>query len=127
MADRIQDQKNESREGLIRAIAGYDANAQLPLVTRTRRAIRIDNEIRREQSERERHHIGITLLAFGAILLALAPALWGSLDGFFGGEHFGDLPAQVTLIAIFLVLAVAGALMIVLRGRNAQDGYGRDH
>lgn len=126
MADRIQNE-NESREGLIRAIAGYDANAQVPLVTKTRRAIRIDNEFRREQGERERHHIGVTLLALGAILLALAPAIWGSVDGFFGGEHFGDVPVQVTLIAIFLVLAVVGALVIVLWGRNTQDGYRRDH
>ena len=119
--------KDESPEALLRAIAGHDANAQLPLVARTRRAIRVANETRREQGQRERHHMGITLFVFGAILLVLAPALWGSIDDFFGGEHFGDLPAQVTLLSIFLVLAVVGALAVMLRNRARQDEYGQDH
>jgi hypothetical protein len=123
MKDGIQNPKDPSAEALLRGMAGRDVNAQMPVVARTRRAIRIANETRREQGERERHHIGITLFAFGGILVLLAPALWGGLDDFFGGEHFGDLPAQVTLLSSFLVLAVVGALVVMWRSRASQDGY----
>ena len=127
MPERFQNRKDESPETLLRAIAGHDANAQLPLVARTRRAIRIANDTRREQGDRDRHHMGITLFALGAILLVLAPALWGSLDDLFAGEHFGDLPTQVTLLSVFLMLAVAGALIVVWRNRGSQDDYRQDH
>jgi len=119
--------KDETREALLRAVSGRDANAQLPLVARTRRAIRVANDTRREQGERGRHHIGITLFVFGAIFLVLAPAMWGSLEDLLGGEHFGDLPAQVTLLSTFLMLAVVGALGVIWRNRDKQDEYRQDH
>jgi protein-S-isoprenylcysteine O-methyltransferase Ste14 len=118
---------NDAREALLRAVSGRDANAQLPIVARTRRAIRVANQTRREKGERGRHHIGITLFVLGAIFVALAPAMWGSMDDFFGGEHFGDLPAQVMLISTFLMLAVVGALITVWRNRTNQDEYRQDH
>jgi hypothetical protein len=127
MPERVQNLEDSSAEALLRAVSGRDANAQLPVVARTRRAIRVANETRREQGERERHHIGITLFALGAILLVLAPVLWSSLDDFFGGEHFGDLPAQVALLSSFLVLAVVGALAVVWRKHGNQDEYRQDH
>ena len=119
--------KDETREALLRAVSGRDANAQLPLVARTRRAIRVANDTRREQGERGRHHIGVTLFVFGAIFLVLAPAIWGGLDDLLGGEHFGDLPAQVTLLSTFLMLAVVGALGVIWRSRDKQDEYRQDH
>jgi hypothetical protein len=128
MPDRPDTPKEEVPEALLRAVAGRDANAQLPMVTRTRRAIRIANESRREEGERGRHHIGVTLFAFGAIFLVLAPAMWGSLDDLFGGEHFGDLPTQIMLLCTFLMLAVVGALAVVLwRNQANQQDYRQDH
>ena len=119
--------KDETREALLRAVSGRDANAQLPLVARTRRAVRVANDTRREQGERGRHHIGITLFVLGAIFVVLAPAIWGSLDDLLGGEQFGDLPAQVTLLSTFLMLAIVGALGVVWRNRDKQDEYRQDH
>jgi hypothetical protein len=128
MPDRPHTSKDEGPEALLRAVAGRDANAQLPMVARTRRAIRIANESRREEGERGRHHIGVTLFAFGAIFLVLAPAMWGSLDDLFGGEHFGDLPTQVMLLCTFLMLAVVGALAVALwRNQANQPDYRQDH
>jgi hypothetical protein len=128
MPDRPHTPKEEAHEALLRAVAGRDANAQLPMVTRTRRAIRIANESRREEGERGRHHIGVTLFVFGAIFLVLAPAMWGSMDDLFGGEHFGDLPTQVMLLCTFLMLAVVGALAVALwRNQANQQGYRQDH
>jgi hypothetical protein len=127
MQEPHRSNNEENREALLRAIAGRDANAQLPIVARTRRAIRIANQTRREQGERERHHVGITLSVFGAIFVVLAPAMWGSLDDLFGGEHFGDLPTQVTLLSTFLMLAVVAALAVVWRSRANRDEYRQDH
>ena len=128
MPDRPHNRKDKVPEALLRAVAGRDANAQLPMVTRTRRAIRIANESRREEGERGRHHIGVTLFVFGAIFLVLAPAMWGSMDDLFGGEHFGDLPTQVMLLCTFLMLAVVGALAVALwRNQANQQDYRQDH
>jgi hypothetical protein len=115
------------RGDLLRAAAGLDAGAHQPLVSRTRRAVRVADETRRVQGERGRHQLGITLFVFGAILLLLAPAIWGALDDLMGGEHFADLPAQVGLFSSFLLLAVVGALVAVWRSRAKQDEYRRDH
>ena len=128
MPDRPHTPKDEGHEALLRAVAGRDANAQLPMVTRTRRAIRIANESRREEGARGRHQIGVTLFVFGAIFLVLAPAMWGSLDDLFGGEHFGDLPTQIMLLCTFLMLAVVGALAVALwRNQANQQDYRQDH
>lgn len=128
MQDPTRPRKDETPEALLRAFAGHDAGAQLPVVARTRRAIRVANETRREQGVRGRHHIGITLFALGAIFVVLAPAMWGSLDDFLGGEHFGDLPTQFTLLSTFLTLAVVGALVVLWRNHanQNQDGYRQD-
>jgi hypothetical protein len=116
----------DAERELLRAMAGFDAQAQQPLVTRTRRAVRVADEIRRVQGERGRRSVGITLFAFGAILILLAPAIWGGLDDLLGGEHFGDLPAQVALFSSFLLLAVVGALLAVWRARAKRDEYRQD-
>jgi hypothetical protein len=113
----------ETRDALLRAVAGYDANAQLPVVARTRRAIRVANESRLEQGERGRRQIGITLFVFGAIVVLLAPVMWGAVEDMVGGEHFADLPAQVMLLSAFLMLAVGGALAVAWLGRRGQDEY----
>jgi hypothetical protein len=123
MQDPTRAHKDETREALLRAISGHDANAQLPLVARTRRAVRVANENRREQGERGRHHLGITLFVLGAIFVLLAPVIWGSIEDLVGGEHFVDLPAQVMLLSTFLMLAVVGALAVAWRGRAGQDEY----
>jgi hypothetical protein len=113
----------ETRDALLRAIAGHDANAQLPVVARTRRAIRVANDSRLVRGERGRRQIGITLFVFGTIVVLLAPVIWGAVEDLVGGEHFADLPAQVMLLSAFLMLAVGGALAVAWLGRRGQDEY----
>jgi hypothetical protein len=131
MGDSIRDQRKNTAPDvpgdLLRAVAGLDVRAQQPLVSRTRRAVRVADESRRVQGERGRRQIGITLFVFGAILIVLAPAIWGGLDDLMGGEHFADLPAQVHLFSGFLMLAVVGALVAVWRSHQKPDGYRQDH
>lgn len=126
MLARPQDQ-NESADALLRAISGRDANAQLPLVARTRRAIRVANETRREQGKLGRRNLGIALFTLGALIVLVAPTLWNSIDDFAGGEHFGDLPLQIALISTLLMMSVVAALVLLWRGRSGQDGYHHRH
>src|SRR5258708_7176128 len=94
------DEKRSSlSQDLLGAVAGHDAGGQLPVVARTRGAIRVAEESRREQGERDRRTFGISLFAGGALFLLLAPALWDSVDDLIGGEHFTDLPTQVAMIS----------------------------
>jgi hypothetical protein len=123
MPDGSRTPRQEIPEALLRSLAGRDANAQLPLVARTRRAIRVANDARLEKGERGRRHIGITLFVFGALFVLLAPVIWGGVEDLVGGEHFADLPAQVMLLSTFLMLAVVGALAVAWRGRAGQDEY----
>jgi hypothetical protein len=127
MPDRTRTPKEEIHQALLRAIAGHDANAQLPVVARTRRAIRIADESRRAQDEYGRRSLGISLFAFGAFLVLLAPVLWTSVDDFIGGEHFGDLPTQVALISTLLMMSVVAALVAIWRTRSGKDGFRQDH
>lgn len=127
MPEKVPQRNSETPETLVRAIAGHDANAQLPLVARTRRAIRVADQARREQGKLGRRNIGIALLTLGALIVLVAPSLWNSIDDFTGGEHFGDMPLQVALISTLLMMSVVAALVILWRGRSGHDGYHHRH
>jgi hypothetical protein len=135
MQDRFQGSPfsgspDEIRRGmskdLLRAVSGHDAAAQLPVVARTRRAIRVADESRREQGQRDRRTFGISLFAGGALFVLLAPVLWDSLDDLIGGEHFTDLPTQVALISSLLMISVVAALAVFWRGRSGRDSFPQD-
>jgi hypothetical protein len=115
------------QQDLLRAVTGHDAGAQSPVVARTRRAIRVADETRREQGERERRTFGISLFAIGALFVLLAPALWDSMDDLISGEHFSDLPTQVALISSLLMISVVAALAVFWRSRSGRDGFRQDH
>src|ERR1700753_375922 len=119
--------RNELSKDLLRAVSGRDVNAQLPVVARTRRAIRVADENRREQSERERRTLGLSLFAGGAMFVLLAPVLWDSMDDLIGGEHFSDLPTQVALISTLLMISVVAALVVLWRSRSGPDEFRQDH
>jgi hypothetical protein len=129
MQDRFSTSRDATRndKDLLRAISGRDVNAQLPLVARTRQAIRVADENRREQSERERRTLGISLFAGGALFVLLAPVLWDSMDDLIGGEHFSDLPTQVALISTLLMMSVVAALVVLWRSRSSHDEFRQDH
>ena len=123
MPEHIQNHKDESAEALLRAVAGHDANAQLPLVARTRRAIRVADQARRERGKFGRRNIGIALFTLGALIVLVAPALWNSVDDLAGGEHFGDLPLQLALISTLLTMSVVAALVVLWRSHSGDNGY----
>lgn len=110
-------------EDLLAAVSGRDAGAQLPVVARTRRAIRIADQTRREQGRLSRRNLGIALFTLGALFLLVAPTLWNSVDDFAGGEHFGDLPLQLALISTLLMMSVVAALVCLWRGQSGHDSF----
>lgn len=131
MQDRSSGSRNEANsklsQDLLRAVTGHDASALLPVVARTRRAIRVADESRREQGERDRRTFGISLFAGGALFVLLAPVLWDSVDDLINGEHFGDLPTQVALLSSLLMMSIVAALAVLWRSRSGQDEFRQDH
>jgi hypothetical protein len=127
MHDPFRPRQDDTREALLRAVSGRDAGAQLPVVARTRRAIRVANENRQEDGKRGRRNFGISLFAGGALFVLIAPVLWDSLDDLIGGEHFADLPTQVALVSTLLMLSVVAALVLLWRSSSGQDGFRQDH
>lgn len=131
MQDRSSGSRDEANsklsQDLLRAVTGHDAGAPLPVVARTRRAIRVADESRREQGERDRRTFGISLFAVGALFVLLAPVLWDSVDDLINGEHFGDLPTQVALLSSLLMMSIVAALAVLWRSRSGQDEFRQDH
>ena len=123
-----RDEANRKRsQDLLRAVTGHDSSSQLPVVARTRRAIRIADESRRERGARDRRTFGISLFAGGAVFVLLAPALWNSVEDLINGEHFGDLPTQVALFSSLLMMSIVAALVVLWRKRSGQDEFRQDH
>lgn len=112
--------------GTLRAMAGLDAEAQYPVVNRTRRAIRVADERRRIKGKQDRRQMGLALFAISGVLVLLAPALWSWVDDLLGGEHFFDLPTQALLIGGSLLLAVVATLALLWRGQGMRDGSRRE-
>jgi hypothetical protein len=131
MQDRSSGSRDEANsklsQDLLGAVTGYDTGAPLPVVARTRRAIRVADESRREQGERDRRTFGISLFAGGALFVLLAPVLWDSVDDLINGEHFGDLPTQVALLSSLLMMSIVAALAVLWRSRSGQDEFRQDH
>ena len=75
MPERIPNRKDESADALLRAVAGRDANAQLPIVARTRRAIRIANDTRLEQGSSDATTSASRSSRSAHLIVLVAPAL----------------------------------------------------
>lgn len=116
----------ESTEALLRAMSGRDVQQQQPIVERTRRAVRIADQSRREQGHRGRRTSGIALFALGAVFLVLGPVLWSGMDGLIAGEHFADMPTQLALLSAILLLAIVSALVAGWRTRCRREDMPAD-
>ena len=107
---------------LIEALSGLDAQADLALVQRTRRAVMETAHQMRAAESRRRRQLGIALLAFLGLALLLTPAVWIAVDDLFNGEHFQDTPTMTMSLVITLFSAIFTALIVHLRSRRARDG-----
>ena len=110
-------------EKLLNALAGLDAEADMMVVQRTRRAVMAAAHNMREKQKRGRYQIGMVLLAIGALLMFLTPTLWVIAEDVFGGEHWLDEPALTGLLvattASTIFALVVGQWSGRSRGENA--------
>ena len=116
MSGSVSDRK------LIDALSGLDAQADLALVQRTRRAVMEATHQMRAAETRRRRQAGIVMLAFLGLVLLLTPAVWTIADDLFSVEHFQDLPAMTMSLVVTLFSTIFAALIVHLRSRKAQDG-----
>jgi hypothetical protein len=107
---------------LIDALAGLDAQADLAVVQRTRRAVMEAAHKMSAGEVRSRRQAGIVLLAFVGLAVLLTPAIWSVVDDLFNGEHFQDMPAMTMSLIVTLFSAIFAALIVHWRSRRTQDG-----
>ena len=103
---------------LVEALSGLNADADLTIVRKTRRAVREATEELREERRRRRRNAGLALTLLIGFVTLLTPALWNGADELFGGEHWTDLPTMTTLLGLTLFSAIVAAL--VAGWRNQQ-------
>jgi hypothetical protein len=107
---------------VVHAIVGLNSEANLALVHRTRRVIRDTAIGLAEERSRRRRNIGFAVLAFLVLALVLAPAIWNGVEDLLGGEHFADLPTQITFLLLMLFPTMLAALIAGWKGhRDAED------
>ncbi len=100
---------------LIDMLAGMNTSASTPLVQRTRRAVMQAASELREQRRRNRRNIAIVSLVFIALSALLTPAIWSTIDDYFGGEQIFGLSEMITVLALVLFSAILGVLLISFR------------
>ncbi|MBV8630383.1 MAG: hypothetical protein JOZ83_05630 [Silvibacterium sp.] len=115
MSQRAPDRK------LVEALSGLDAQADLALAQRTRRAVMEAAHQMRAAEVRRRRHAGIVMLAFLGLALLLTPVVWTIADDLFSGEHFQDLPALTLSLIVTLFSTIFASLILHLRSKRARD------
>lgn len=105
-------------EKLLNALAGLDADADLRVVQRTRRAVMAAANRMRETQRRGRYQIGLVLLALGAVLMFLTPTLWVIAEDVSSGEHWLDEPALTGLLIATTVSTIFALVVGQLSGRS---------
>ena len=114
--------ESQTDRRLIDALSGLDAQADLALVQRTRRAVMEAAHQMRAGETRRRRQAGIVMLAFLGLILLLTPAVWLVVDDLFSGEHFQETPAMTMSLIVTLISTIFAALIVHLRSRRARDG-----
>jgi hypothetical protein len=107
---------------LLDALAGLDADANVAVVQRTRRAVMAAAHQMSTSESRQRRQLGIILLAFIGLLLLLTPAIWSVADDLFADEHFLDAPAMTMSLIATLLSTIFAALIVHWRSRQARGG-----
>lgn len=108
---------------LLDALAGLDAEANMAVVQRTRRAVMEAAQQMREADQRSRYNLGLVLLSVGALLMFLTPSLWVVAEDVFNGERWLDVSAVTALVVATTVSTIFAAVVAQWssrsRGENA--------
>ncbi len=106
---------------LLDALAGLDAEADMLVVQRTRRAVMEAANKLREAQRRTRYQAGLVLLAVGALLMFLTPALWVVAEDAFSDERWLDAPALTALLVVTIVSTVLAAVVVQWRSQSGGE------
>jgi high-affinity K+ transport system ATPase subunit B len=96
---------------LLDALAGLDAEANMAVVQRTRRAVMEAAHQMSETKRRVRNDIGLVLLALGALLMFLTPTLWVVAEDVFNGEQWLDAPMLTALMVATTATTIFAAAL----------------
>lgn len=107
---------------MVEMLAGMNATADREVVHRTRRAVMQAAAELREQRRRSRRNVAIVLLTIAAFAMVLTPAIWSTVDDFFGGERLLELPGMVMVMVLLLFSTIVGALIIGFKGQQQMHG-----
>lgn len=96
---------------LLDALAGLDAEANMAVVQRTRRAVMEAANQMRDADSRLRRNFGLAVLAIGALLMFLTPTLWVIAEDVFNDERGVDAS---TLTALLVATTASTIFAVVL-------------
>lgn len=103
---------------LLDALAGLDAEADMLVVQRTRRAVMEAAGKMREAQSSTRRQAGLVLLAMGVLMVLLTPALWVIAEDAFSDERWLDAPALTALLVATVVFTAFAAVLAQWRDQS---------
>jgi hypothetical protein len=106
---------------LLDALTGLDAEADLAVVQRTRRAVMEAANRMRETQRHGRYQIGLVLLTLGGLLMFLTPTLWVVAEDVFNGELWLDAPTVTALLVVTTVSTVFAAVLAQWSSRSRRE------
>ena len=118
-------QKNLSAEpdaGLLDALTGRDASAELAVALKTRRAVYIAAVEQRTERSEERRHIVLAVVVCATLALLLVPALWAGIDDVMTGETLLDLPGMLVALGLTLFSAMLAVFFVISSERHNHSG-----
>jgi hypothetical protein len=99
-------------------LAGMNANADMLVVQRTRRAVMEAAHELREQKRRNRRSAAIVALTVTVLGMLLTPAIWSSVEDFLAGGDLFELHSMVMVLSALLFSTVLSALIVGLRSQQ---------
>lgn len=106
---------------LLDALAGLDAEADMAVVQRTRRAVMEAANQMREAQSRTRRGIGVALLGLVALLMFLTPMLWVIADEAFNGENWLEVSGLTAMLVVTMALSIFAALAAQWRNHSRRE------
>lgn len=103
---------------LLQSLAGLNANRDLAIVHRTRRAVYVAAQELRAERKRRRRTMGLALSIFAVLFVLLTPALWGTLEDFLNDQN---LAAGADMVTVFLLVSFAVVLTALFMGLKNQQ------
>ncbi len=106
---------------LVHILAGLNADANMAVVQRTRRAVMVAANEMRIARARSRRQMGLILLAVGTMVMLLTPAIWVVVSELFEGEHFQDPPTLAISLVLTFFSTIFAALIVSWRNRESRS------